>query len=133
MNSTFGLDPVDARVARVVQQWVDSAEGAPDLMRAACTEAILEGSGSGNHAELYEHARANANGEYALYCGTAALYVVDALRDLLGDAIPQEGGPPTLAQGLFADLLDFGNRALWAEVADSYMPDPEYVWEVAKS
>lgn len=123
---TFSLPPEKAYVARIVEAWLANNRDEAYYHGAvsACVEGILYGSGTPfgeERAELYEESARREDGEWLLYCETAGVY----LRDWLIDEVRGEG----LAWYLLQDLLNLGDQQLWAEIATSFMPDPERVWE----
>lgn len=115
----------DTAKSHTIRAIIDSDEPRNALAIEACIDAILHGSGTGDQVELYTQAFRDHGDEYRLFTETAGIYVRDALLDDL--AVHEDGKSHPFWGLLLRDLLDLGNRALWADIADSYMPDPEAV------
>ena len=126
----FTTDPAVLNTARTITRIMSNDEDHESDAVNACITAILEGSGTGDQVELYGEAFREQGDEYALYCHTAGTYVRDVILDEI-EFLSQTHGLTDFIDTLLRGLLDLGNAALWAEVADTFMPDPERVAEVA--
>jgi urease gamma subunit len=51
--------------------------------------------------------------------------IADNLRDAIQDAILDKCEATGFADELLRDLMDLGSRAIWADIADTYVPTPE--------
>lgn len=76
---------------------------------------------------VYPMAHRDRSDDWHTFTAVAGLAVREYVWDvMIGDELAE-----TWAGKLLTDMLDYGNQALWAEVASSFMPDPEELAERA--
>lgn len=120
----FTHNETDESIARNVVLVLENDQYACQIMRNACRESVLnDDAATGDPAYTYEAAM---NGKYETWrtlVECAGLSVSDAVAKLC------HAQSRNTAYLLLLQVLDFGNKALWAEVAESFMPDVDEVLE----
>ena len=91
-------------------------------MTAACLESVRNDDAATNDPAAYRAAYNWGNSDWRTFIDCAGLAVRDAVLDLIEDEV-KEG----FVYDLITQRLDLGNTAVWARVAESFMPDPDDV------
>lgn len=101
-------------IARTIYALVDNEETVLAAVQDAVIDRIRYGSGYPDmSAEDYQTMHRERPGEIA-----------DNLRDVVQEAILDKCEVTGFADDLLRDLMDLGDRGIWTEVADTYVPTP---------
>lgn len=101
-------------IAQSIRQIVDNDETVINAVNEAVIDRIRTGSGyaGGTTADDYRD---------LLDRGEVTDNILDVVRDTIVDHVEQdiESG---FAHTLLLDLMDLGDRAIWTDIADAYVP-----------
>lgn len=116
----FTTDVYEATMSQTIREVLDNDQGANERLLSACSTAVLEGSGYSNPAdaaEAYDLAVSGKSGDYREFVDAARVYVLEVIDELF------PVNEPGLERLLLRSLLDTGNRNLWCDITDGYMPE----------
>ena len=114
----------------VLARWAAIDARAYELVRSEVARAVLEDAGQGTADPLDLYRAAHGGGaDWPTYLDVAGLAVRDLVRGWL-DELSAVGwrarqGVPAFMLSVLRDALDLGNRQAWADVAESFMPEPD--------
>lgn len=118
-------DPVDRDLAHDLDLILSNQEDLRAKMTAACMESVIEDDASTNNIpDAYRSAHFWGNDDWYTFLNCAGMRIGDVVLDLI-EAEVKEG----FVYDMLTQRLDLGNRAVWADVAEGFMPDPDDVEE----